>query len=577
MFVDEQCVLGHRRLKIIDLSDAARQPMQTLDGSLVITFNGEIYNYRALRHDLQSSHAFRSASDTEVLLCGYEQWGKDVFRRANGMYAAALWEAKRKRLLLVRDRLGKKPLFYYWNRGRVVFGSELKALLRHPEVATSIDEDRLAEFLAFGYVPTPNTIFANIYKVPQGTIVQFEGGKRSLEQYWDLPTEQVDYSEREALEELDALLNDAVRIRLESDVPLGFFLSGGIDSSLVTAIGRRLAGQIRTFCAGFHDPDYDEAPYAQDVADFLGTEHTTLYVDEGSFAEFSDVAVKYYDEPFADSSLIPTYYLAKLTKQHVTIAVSGDGGDELFCGYQKYLNFVQLRPVHMLPLRVQNLLARGLELVPANTTRKISHALRSGISPIELVQWLITIWKNDELGDLMPGSRIQWNTTQVMQTLQRFGARDELSRFMAADIRSYLCDDILQKVDRASMAVALETRCPLLDYRIVELAVRLPIALKFRGGRQKYLLKKLLARYVPERLWKRRKHGFNVPLKSWYRGNRQRHLSEALNQLATAMPRLSKETMQRFMKLHLTGRYDYSQKLFALDMLSQWAAEYRRQ
>jgi len=552
--------------------------MATGDGSAVITFNGEIYNFRALKSELGDVH-FRSSSDTEVLLYGYQQWGTDVFRRANGMFAVAIWDKRERKLILARDRLGKKPLFYYWDgQGDVVFASELKALLAHPRVTRAIDQDSLALYFAFGYVPTPRTIFRNIYKVPQGSFITFRGAERAIDSYWDLPLEERSIKEADALDELDALLHDAVKLRLESDVPLGFFLSGGIDSTLVTAIGKRLGGDIQTFTVGFGDQRYDETPFARAIATYLRTKHTELKIEPANFADFLRHASRFYDEPFADSSLIATYYLARATKQEVTVALSGDGGDELFCGYSKYRDMKNARALLGLPHRLRSMAARALEHLPNDTSRKVGHALRSETID-DLIWWLISIWKPDEIQELMPGITADWRTTSAARTWKRFDTRDDLSRMMAVDIKSYLCDDILQKVDRASMAVSLEIRCPLLDYRLVEFAMSLPVSLKFRHGQQKYLLRELLAKHVPRQLWeKRAKHGLNVPVKSWYRNERQSILAAGIQELGSHLAGvLATEPIEYFMAQHLTGRYDYSSKLFCIEMLNSWFKEYEAQ
>lgn len=574
VYQDGVCSLGHLRLRIIDLSDRARQPMAAQDGSAVVTFNGEVYNFRTLRDELSENYAFRSASDTEVMLAGYGEWGDGVWRRLNGMFAAAIWDVRQRRLVLARDRLGKKPLFYYWNRDTVVFASELKSVLAHPRVSRALDEQALVSFFAFGYVPTPRTIFRDIYKVPQGSTVSFVDGKRTIDRYWELPCEEVDVGEDDALDELQHVLVDAVRIRLESDVPLGFFLSGGVDSTLITAIGHQLTGAAHSFTVGFKDPRFNEAPQAERIARHIGTKHETLYPPEEQLLRFLDGAATYFDEPFGDSSLIPTAFLATATKQRVTVALSGDGGDELFCGYQKYLNLHQLRPFMRLPGSVRELLARTLERIPTNTTRKVGDALHA-CDVEQLTRWFVSIWKPHELEALFSGERLDWSNTELARTLHRFDHRDVLTRLMAADVSSYLCDDILQKVDRASMAVALEVRSPLLDYRVVELAMRLPLHLKFRQGEQKYLLRRLLERYVPARLWNRPKRGFMAPVATWYRGSRKTHIAGAIEALGRHFAdTLSASTMRTFLERHLTGRYDYSQKLFTLDALDGWTKEY---
>jgi asparagine synthase (glutamine-hydrolysing) len=575
-YEDSSCGFGHRRLRIIDVSDRARQPMQTADGSIVVMLNGEIYNYRALRTELEDRYRFRSMSDTEVLLHGYAAWGTDVFSRLNGMFAIAVWEPLARRLVLARDRLGKKPLFYHWTGdGVIVFGSELKAVLAQPSVPRRLDQRALAAYLTFGYVPTPDTIFQDVYKVPQGGIASFVNRDRVVSTYWRIPDLECSVRESDAIDELDALITDAVRVRLESDVPLGFFLSGGVDSTLVAAIGKKLAGEIQTFCVGFRDRAFDEAPRARAIAQHLGTRHTELYLDQADFAAFADESTNYFDEPYADASLIATYHLSKVTRQHVTVALSGDGGDELFCGYERYQQLVRTLPVMRLPNVLRTPLAELLKSIPHDKARKIGSALQSS-SVAELGRWLVSIWKPDELADLLPAMPLAWENTQLAQTWKRFQHRDELSQLMAADISSYLVDDILQKVDRASMAVGLEMRAPLLDYRVVELAMRLPSNLKYRGGTTKYLLRKLLARYVPSRLFVGPKRGLNVPLCAWYRGPRRDAVTDAIRELDRRLPNtLSVDVMARTADEHFAGRSDYSRKLFALEMLGSWIEKYQ--
>ena len=575
-YADASCRFGHRRLRIIDLSDRARQPMTSPDGSVVVMFNGEIYNFRALRSQLAAKYELRSTSDTEVILHGYREWGTGVFERLNGMFAIAVWEPRARRLVLARDRLGKKPLFYTSNAGVVAFGSELKALLELPDVRDAIDPQALAAYFALGYVPTPRSIFEGVHKVPAASYLVFEAGSEEVHSYWQLPTDEAPLREADALDQLDELLANAVQIRLESDVPLGFFLSGGVDSTLITAIGKKLRGDVRTFCVGFRDPAFDEAPRARAIAEHLGTRHTELYLDDHDFSGFVDRAVDYFDEPFADSSLIATYHLAKITREHVTVALSGDGGDELFCGYERYQQVLRTVPVLRLPAALRGAVADVLERLPADRARKLGGALHSA-SPAELARWLVAVWKPDELAELIPGVRFDWESTGLARAWSRFAHRDLVAQLAASDIASYLCDDILQKTDRAAMAVALEMRAPLLDYRIAELAMRLPTDLKYRGSTTKVLLRKLLARYVPPRLWEGPKHGLNVPIAAWYRGPRRASLRSAIDTLASRFPeQLSRDVMVRYADDHLAGKSDYARKLFSIEMLASWITKYQR-
>lgn len=548
--------------------------MSDPQGAVWVSFNGEVYNFKDLRAELESRYSFRSTSDTEVLVYGYQAWGSDVFRRLNGMFAVALWDSASRTLLLARDRLGKKPLFYYWDGGRVVFGSELKALLAHPRVPRRVDPQSLAQFFAFGYVPTPRSILKDVYKVPQGAVVSFQGGTRTMAPFWGMPVQELPLSEADACDRLEALLLDSVRIRMFSDVPLGFFLSGGIDSSLVVALARRLGADVRTFTVGFQESRFDESPDARRVSEHLGTTHQEIRASDADLPAVFDQASIYYDEPYADSSLLPTIILSRLARAHVTVALSGDGGDELFCGYTRYPQFHRAGKLLGIPRSLRRVMRQAARLIPSDSVRKSTEAM-SVASRTDLARWLVSIWKPDELGALLPSVPMSWEETAFQQTWDAFESRDLLTRFMASDLRSYLCDDILQKVDRASMACALEVRCPLLDYRIVELALSLPIPLKYRDGEQKVLLKKLLTRYVPRQLWDRPKQGFQVPLAQWYRTTRHESLRKAVDGLAEAFPGiLSVEAMRGILRAHVEGGMNYSQKLFSLDMLYGWTRRY---
>ena len=571
-YVNQDCALGHRRLRIIDLSENGKQPMSDREGTVFVSFNGEIYNFRSLRRELEKKYEFRSLSDTEVIVYGYREWGGDVFRRLNGMFAIAIWDDKARRLVLARDRLGKKPLFYSWDGLRCVFGSELKALMQFPGLDRRIDTQSLAQYLQFGYVPTPRSILQGTFKVARGSSISFDSNGMFEQQYWRLPNTQIVISEDEAVEELDRLLNEAVKIRLESDVPLGFLLSGGIDSSLVTAIASKLVGEIHTFSIGFQSPRYDEAQKAKAVAKYLGTQHRELYLEETEFASFLPKAPRYFDEPFADSSLIATYFLSKITKEVVTVALTGDGGDELFCGYPKYLNLQRALPFQKLPLALRRAAASVGDAMPHDQLRKTLLAI--GVEGIRHLQrWLVSIWKTNELDQLFPEG-VDWGETVWEQTAEIFANRNPVAQLMAIEIGTYLCDDILQKMDRSSMAVALEVRSPLLDYNIVEFAVSLPFNLHYKDGVQKRLIRKLLSRYIPRPLWDRKKQGLEVPVADWYRRGRRAEIWKTVNGLAKRYPDFSRAKMEQMVKAHETGRRNYGQKLFVLDMLNLWSETY---
>ena len=532
--------LAHRRLSIIDLSAAGHQPMASASGRWQIVFNGEIYNFRALRARLERAGAvFRGHSDTEVLLAAIEAWGPAAaLRESNGMFALALWDARERRLALARDRVGKKPLYYGWCGGALAFGSELKALLALPGFEPGVERGALQSMLRFNYVPSPWSILQGVFKVPPGTLVELDArdiaagaaAHRPLvaARPWWSALERAGHAlaqpfaggEDAALAQLEGLLRDAVRLRLESDVPLGAFLSGGIDSSLVTALMQQEGGSpVRTFSIGFQDPRRDEAPAARAVASHLGTTHTEFYVTGGDALATVPELARVFDEPFADSSQIPTMLVSRLARREVTVVLSGDGGDELFGGYNRYLRALRLARLHgRLPRELRASLRALLRPWAGREAR--GHALRqlaaelAADSPEGIYCNRMSRWRHPARvvrGGVEPPTPY----TDPARCLAQGTAGD---RFMYLDFVTYLPDDILVKVDRSTMAVGLEARAPLLDYRIAEFAWSLPLDLKLRDGTTKWLLRRLLARHVPPAIVGRAKQGFGAPVADWLRG-----------------------------------------------------------
>lgn len=525
--------LGHTRLAVIDLSPMGHQPMVSACGRYVVVYNGEIYNYLDLRRELEhGGHRFLGHSDTEVLLAAIAYWGlEETLSRLVGMFAFALWDVPRQRLVLVRDRLGKKPLYYGWWGGRFIFASELKALGRLPGFSPAIDRGALALLLQHNYVPGPWSIYRDIYKLPPGCLLEVDRPwqRPSPRAYWSLERVVAQGAEEpfrgtaeEAADDLQRLLTDAVRRRMIADVPLGAFLSGGIDSSLVVALMQHHSHRpVRTFTIGFEEQEYDEAPYAAAVARHLGTEHTEQYVRACEAWEVIPRLPEIYDEPFGDSSAVPTFLVSELARRHVTVVLSGDGGDELFGGYQRYLHIRRLwRALGRVPLAVRKAAAKAMVwgargLPPAVRSKVAGRAGRLGIATA---------------GEMYVRHNIHWPDAHRLvldaQPLESLAAQPErwpncrhyLEQWMYADTVSYLPDDILVKVDRASMAVALEARTPLLDHRVVEFAWRLPLEWKVRGQTGKWLLRQVLKRHVPPSLFERPKAGFGVPIDHWLRG-----------------------------------------------------------
>jgi asparagine synthase (glutamine-hydrolysing) len=537
--------LGHRRLSIIDLSPSGHQPMASADGRFVITYNGEVYNFPDLRAELEAlGHAFRGSSDTEVMLAAFTAWGiEDAVRRFFGMFAFAVWDRQTRSLSLVRDRLGVKPLYWSLRDGLLLFGSELKALMAHPEWRAELDTEAVAAFIRHSYVPGPATIFRNVHKLVPGTILTLDAsGEPRLAAYWSLRAAiehgakwSAHRSEKEAAEQLEWLLRDAVRRRMIADVPLGAFLSGGIDSSTVVALMQAQSNaKVRTFTIGFEDKNYDEARHAKFVAKHVASEHTELYVSARETLEVVPRLPDWFDEPFADSSQIPTFLVSAMTRAHVTVALSGDGGDELFAGYPRYMLAESLwrriarapaslrRAVGLTLARIpEPVLDRLAKLLPPrlrslNFGRKL-HRLASLVQlPVDdaLHAELVAVWPEERF--LVPGTS---GALQIAPDPQLAALLpDFLARMQYYDTLSYLPDDILVKVDRCSMAVALEARQPLLDHRLVEFVWSLPREFKVRNGETKWLLRRVLHRYVPRALVERPKMGFSVPLAEWLRG-----------------------------------------------------------
>ncbi len=592
--------LGHRRLAIIDVSAGGHQPMATANGRYVIVFNGEIYNYRDVAERLrQSGAALRSRSDTEVLIEGFARWGiVPTLAECEGMFAFALWDRARRELTLARDRLGIKPL--YWGRaGRAfVFGSELKALRRHPEWRGEIDPDAVAAYLRFGYVPAPMSIYRGVHKLEPGTILTLRaGGEAQLERYWDLMAvaatarrDPLAESEGELLDELEGVLRRAVRNEMVADVPLGAFLSGGVDSSLVTALMQaESARPVKTFTIGFTAEGYDEARHAKEVAAHLGTEHTELYVEEREAREAIPHLPTWYDEPFADSSQIPTQIVSRLARRHVTVALSGDGGDELFAGYTRYQWGENVRRAFALaPRPLRQGAAAVLDAHPGDVLRglsrltparlRLSHPEQKAAKLAGLLREkdldaayrrLVSLWPEPER--LLRSGREPRGLLQDSELRRAFP--NFVERMMLLDTLTYLPDDILTKVDRASMSVALEARVPLLNHRVVEFAWRLPPTMKLRQGMTKWALRRILERHVPRALIERPKQGFAVPLAAWLRGPLRGWADDLLSRDALVAGYLDADTVVARWREHRSGARDWSAGLWAVLMFQSWIAE----
>lgn len=558
--------LGHTRLAIIDLSPAGYQPMLSASGRYVISYNGELYNTDELRDELAPQRLnWRGHSDTEVLLEACAKWGVEAsLRRANGMFAIALWDRQERTLYLARDRLGIKPMYWAVFGGLFVFGSELKALRAHGGWRPEIDRDALAAYMRLCYVPAPHTIYRGVCKLEPGSFLTLSPGHAPrIARYWSM--EEVEWSGRAArkqpedataVERLHALLKDAVRRQLVSDVPLGVFLSGGIDSSAVTALMQASSGKkVKSFSIGFREAGFDESQAAKAVARHLGTDHTELYLDSDHALEVVPRLVEYYDEPFGDSSQIPTYLVSEMTRKHVTVALSGDGGDELFAGYSRYFSDGGVkRSLGSLRQRAHAALASVFQSAPREDEDAIyRRMLGHWHDPEELVQEA-----HEVKGAL-------WDP-QIVRTFP-----DRLERMQYLDTITYLPDDILTKVDRASMAVSLETRVPLLDHRVVELAWQLPASTKTKDGRGKWALRQVLYKYVPPALVDRPKMGFGVPIGGWLRGRLRDWAEDLLDEVRLRQDGILRPDMvHRVWHDHLADRGNWQYPLWDVLMFQAW-------
>lgn len=614
--------LGHRRLSILDLSPAGHQPMVSPGGRYVIAFNGEIYNHLDLRRDLEniSSHQlpsqgakgrilWRGHSDTETLLACFEAWGiEKTLASAVGMFAIALWDRETRTLTLVRDRMGEKPLYYGWQGDSFLFGSELKALKAHPAFKADIDRGVLALLLRHNYIPAPYSIYENIHKLPAGTFLQVttkealtpdlspRSGRGEPTTYWSLAevaergtANPFSGSDDEALQALERHLGAAVRGQMMADVPLGVLLSGGLDSTTITALMQANSSRpVRTFTIGFDECEYDEVTHARAVAIHLGTDHTELRLSGNEALALIPQMLTMYDEPFADSSQLPTHLVMKLARQHVTVALSGDAGDELFGGYNRYIHVPKVwQRMGWMPGAMRSALGAGLTALPSDTinrlagplarrlgiaqpgdkAHKLGRRLREMRSMDDLYVSLVSEWP--QAGSMVVGEDIPPNLLDERSHWPRLA--DPVARMMALDGLTYLPDDILVKVDRAAMAVSLETRAPFLDRQVVEFAWSLPMCLKIRKGQGKWLLRRLLDRYVPRTLVERPKMGFGIPLDAWLRGP-LRDWAESL----LAEDRLRKEgyldpaPIRAAWMAHLAGQASYGYRLWSVLMFQAW-------
>lgn len=576
--------LGHRRLSIIDLSQAGHQPMSNEDGSVQLVFNGEIYNYKDLKDELKMrGHIFKSDSDTEVMVHLYETYGEECVRHLRGMFAFAVWDEKNKNLFLGRDRVGKKPLLYCRSGNIFCFASEFSSILASGLINKSINLKAVDYYMNFGYVPAPFTIYNGVFKLPAAHTLTLKDGNIRLERYWQVDySGKINISEEEASEEVLRLLKEAVKIRLYSDVPLGAFLSGGIDSSAVVGLMSQVSGaKVKTFSIGFEESDYNELKYARMVAGKFATEHHEFIVKPNAL-EILPLLVERYGEPYADSSCIPTYYVCRETRRFVTVALNGDGGDEAFGGYERYQAMLISENLQKLPIYLRNMISGLAGILPdsvnqKDTLRRLKRFLGSAGLPAgeRYLRWagILGEVRPDELysDEFLKETRSSGPLAILEPYLNRPGKPDLLDRLLLADTSTYLPDDLLVKVDIASMANSLEARSPFLDHKLIEFAAKLPSDFKIRRGSKKYILRKAVKGLLPEENIRRRKMGFGMPVGQWFRGELKGFLCDTVLSAPSLKRGYFKPgAIKRMVEDHTSGKKDYAFQLWAILMLELW-------
>jgi asparagine synthase (glutamine-hydrolysing) len=563
----DDLIFGHLRLSILDLDKRSHQPMSYKH--LTIVFNGEIYNYKDIREELKAlGYQFKTESDTEVLLIGYYHWGKELLPKINGMFAFSIYNAETKEVFSCRDRMGVKPFYYYWDDERFEICSQIGPLLKDRK----INDDSISIFLDTGYIPAPYTIAEKVYKLGAGCymVIDLATKKLDIHKYWDLNKVQLkNISYTDAKEQLHTLLKDAVKIRLQSDVPIGSFLSGGIDSALVSSLAQEMSeSKINTFCIGFDNPKFDESHIAEEFASIIDSNHNTTICASHDILDLVPKLAKVYDEPFADSSALPSLLLNKIAKQHVTVALSGDGGDESFLGYTHFDSLVRNQQIMKLPYSLRKFLSKPLFL---NLIGQNSHRVRNALNTKSENDFIENIFSRK--GRILKKPFNGW--LQHYKDYKNW-SKSILQKAADLNIKLWLDNNSNVKVDRASMAYSVEVRSPFLDYRVVEFARSLPIDFRYQKGRQKRILRDILKEYIPEPIFDQPKSGFSVPIGEWMRNQLRTEFDEALNEeFLSQVPNLKVKKFKKLYQEHMAGLQDNTPYIWKLFVLRKWYDEFQ--
>ena len=577
-YVDKNVGLGHRRLAIIDLSDAGKQPMCNHDGTIWITFNGEIYNFQELRRDLEGrGYRFSSSTDTEVIIHAYEEYGVDCVGFLRGMFSFAVWDVNKKQLFLVRDRVGKKPLVYYKDNDRFVFASEIKAIIEDKTIKREVSQEALSNYLGYGYVPAPLTIFKNIYKLlPGHCMIVDNKGNITIKQYWDLQFKETNFSEDYYCKKTLELLEESTKIRMFSDVPLGAFLSGGVDSSAVVAMMAKNSEQpIKTFSIGFEEQEFNELPYARIIAEKFNTDHKEFIVKPDAIKILPKL-VWYYDEPFADSSALPSYYLAQLTKKHVTVSLNGDGGDENYAGYDRIKAMNVLKIYKKVPKFARRIINYSVEKLPEKriikSAKRFTNASNYDVN--DSYYSFLNMFSDREKDALLQTNKYYDSSKIMKDEFNKCSSNILGNKILYFEIKRYLSDDLLIKIDIATMANSLEARSPFLDHKMMEFTATIPFNLKVKRLKQKYILTKALKHIIPKKILNRKKQGFVVPINSWFRNDLKNYSYDLLNSNEFKSRNLfDYYQVNKLLDEHQSNR-DHKHKIWSLLWLELWFREF---